>query len=166
MDAIRPIRCDEDLRCTVRKIEALWDEATPGTHQADLLEVLSILVDVYEKKTSPMPQSDPIEAIKYRLENVEHNEKMLSELFGSTARAVKIMDGQKKLTLGDIRRVKELLGIPLEVLVQESKVQVPQKCAKPTVRSLVNTVRHPETSSLHQRRRAGSSAGHLCAARG
>jgi HTH-type transcriptional regulator/antitoxin HigA len=116
--AITPIRNEKDYRKALARMEDIFD-AKRGTREGDELEVLSILVDTYENKHFPTGMPDPIEAIKYRMEQMGMKQKDLSEAMGFKSRVSEVLNRKRKLTLDMIRRLNEVLRIPTEVLVQK-----------------------------------------------
>jgi HTH-type transcriptional regulator/antitoxin HigA len=90
----------------------------PNSSESDELEVLSILIKEYENKFFPVPKPNPLEAIKFRLEQMGMSETELSEILGYRSRKSEIFSGKRKLTLDMIRRLNQFLHIPAEVLIQ------------------------------------------------
>jgi HTH-type transcriptional regulator/antitoxin HigA len=94
-------------------------ELVPDSNESDELEVLSLLVKEYENEHYPVPQPHPIEAIKFRLDQMGMTEKDLSEILGYRSRKSEILSGRRKLSLSMIRKLHEKLKIPAEVLIQD-----------------------------------------------
>jgi HTH-type transcriptional regulator/antitoxin HigA len=117
---IKPIRSEADHRAALLEIERLWD-AQPGTPDADRFEVLATLVDAYEREHTPILPPDPIEAIKFRLEQSGLTRKALETIIGTRARVSEIFSGRRALTLAMIRALNSELKIPLEALIRERK---------------------------------------------
>ena len=113
---VRPIRNDEDHELAMGRIEALWG-AEPGTPEADQLEVLVTLVEAYEAEHHAIGPPDPIEAILFRMEQAGLTRKDLEPYIGSRARVSEILNRRRPLTLAMIRRLRDGLGIPADVLV-------------------------------------------------
>jgi HTH-type transcriptional regulator/antitoxin HigA len=97
----------------------------PDTPEGDRLEVLVTLVEAYEAKHYPMGLPDPIEAIKIRMEDLELTRKELEPLIGSRGRVSEILNRKRLLTIPMIRKLHEVLHIPLEVLTQPYDMQEP-----------------------------------------
>jgi len=116
---IKPIHTEADYKTALREIERLWD-AQPETSDGDKFEVLATLVDAYERKHTPILPPDPVEAIKFRLEQQGQTRKVLEPLLGTRARVSEILNRQRGLTLAMIRALNRELQIPLEVLVAET----------------------------------------------
>lgn len=118
---IRPIHTKADYKATLREVSSLVDaDPSPGTHDGDRLDVLTTLVQAYEAKHFPISPPDPIEAIKFRMEQGGLSVKDLEEIIGKTNRIYEILNRRRPLTLGMIRRLHANLGIPAEVLIAES----------------------------------------------
>ncbi len=115
---ITPIRNENDYQKALDRLEVIFD-AKKGTELGDELEILSILIDQYENEHFPIGMPDPIEAIKFRMEQMGMKQKDLVELVGFKSRVSEIMNKKRKLTLDMIRKLNTKLHIPTEVLVQE-----------------------------------------------
>lgn len=122
---IKPIRTAEDHQEALAEIRRLWDIAAPGTAEGDTFEVLATLVDAYEREHFPIPPPDPIEAIRFRMEQSGLEPKDLNAILQdrSRARASEILGRRRRLNLKMIRRLHAKLAIPLEVLVREYKLK-------------------------------------------
>ena len=117
---IKPIHSAADHTAALSKIESLWD-AKPGTRDGDTLEVLATLVEAYERQHTPIFPPDPVEAIKFRLEQQGKSRRDLEPILGTRARVSEILGGRRSLSLAMIRGLHRALHIPLEVLVTERK---------------------------------------------
>lgn len=115
---ITPIRNENDYQKALDRLEVIFD-AKKGTELGDELEILSILIDQYENENFPIGMPDPIEAIKFRMEQMGLKQKDLVELVGFKSRVSEIMNKKRKLTLDMIRKLNTKLHIPTEVLVQD-----------------------------------------------
>jgi HTH-type transcriptional regulator/antitoxin HigA len=101
-------------------VERLIDaEPKAGEPQADELELLSLLIEDYEETVFPIPDPTPIEAIRFRMDQMGLKQKDLVPYLGSRARASEVLSGKRPLTLRMIRALHEGLGIPAEVLIRE-----------------------------------------------
>ena len=120
---IKPIRTKKDHQWVLREIEALWDKAKPGTADGDRFEVLSALVDAYEREHFEIPAPDPIEAIRFRMEQEGLTNQDLLPIFKTRARVSEVMGRRRRLNLPMIRRLHERLEIPIECLVQDYKLK-------------------------------------------
>lgn len=116
---IRPIRTDEDYKATLREVSAFFDnEPAPGTPEGDRFEVLLTLVEAYETKHFPIDLPDPVEAIKFRMEQSGLTPKDLMPAIGRLNRVYEVLNRKRPLTLGMIWKLHELLGIPAESLIR------------------------------------------------
>lgn len=117
---IRPIHTDADYKATLKEISALM-EADPelGTPDGDRLDVLTTLVQAFEAKHFPITAPDPVEAIKFRMEQSGLSVKDLEPLIGKPNRVYEVLNRRRPLTLAMIRRLHQGLGIPAEVLIAE-----------------------------------------------
>lgn len=113
---IRLIATDDDYKEALAEVERLWG-AAPGTPDEGKLELLAMLVHNYERSLEPMPPLDPVEAIKFRMEQQGLSRKALLPVFGTTARISEVLSGKRALTLDMIRKLHALFGIPLESLI-------------------------------------------------
>ncbi len=113
---IKPLKTKKDYEAALKRLEALWG-AKDNTPKGDEFEVLFTLVEVYEDKHYPIPSPHPIEAIKFRLEQGEVDEKELTRILGGRSRKSEILSGRRKLSLNMIRALHEKLNIPAESLI-------------------------------------------------
>ena len=113
---IRPIRNASDHESALKRIQALVS-AKPGTDEGDELDVLTTLVDAYEAEHFPIDSPDPIEAIKFRMEQMGLDRKDLEPFIGSRARVSEVLNKRRGLSLKMIRTLHEELNIPLEALI-------------------------------------------------
>ncbi|MDN3559242.1 helix-turn-helix domain-containing protein [Vreelandella neptunia] len=116
---IQPIHNDADLDRAFARLEELW-AAEPGTPEADEIEVLSILIEKYEDKHFPIGQSDPIEAIKFRMEQQGLTPRDLEAYIGSSGRVSEVLNRKRKLSLRMIKSLHEGLRIPYESLMSQT----------------------------------------------
>ena len=116
---IRPIRTDDDYRAALREVSALFDcQPEPDTPEGDRFDVLLTLVEAYEAKHFPVDLPDPIEAIKFRMEQSGLTPKDLEPMIGRLNRVYEILNRTRPLTLPMIWRLHESLGIPAESLIR------------------------------------------------
>ena len=113
---ITPIKTARDYDRALRRIEQLMD-ATPGTKNGDGLDVLTTLVEAYEAKHQAICPPDPIEAIKFRMDQLGMTRKDLEAMLGGRGRVSEILTKKRGLSLEMIRRLHRELQIPLESLV-------------------------------------------------
>jgi HTH-type transcriptional regulator/antitoxin HigA len=114
---VKPIRTKADHRAALKEIEALMS-ARPGTPEGDRLDVLATLVEAWERKRYPMELPDPVEAIRFRMEQSGLVAKDLVPMIGKLNRVYEILNRKRPLTLQMIRRLHEDLGIPAESLIK------------------------------------------------
>ena len=118
---IKPIRTKADYERALREIERMWG-AKEGTPQGNQLDVLATLVEAYERKHFPIDPPDPIEAIRFRLEQQGLDPRALIGVIGGRGRVHEVMHGQRALSLTMIRRLHERFGIPAEVLIRPARM--------------------------------------------
>lgn len=112
------IKTEKEYQKAISRLELIFD-ATRNSKEGDELELLSLLIDNYEQEQVPIDYPDPIEAIKFRMEQLGYKQKDLAEVLGLKSRVSEILNKKRKLTLDMIRKLNEELGIPTEVLVRE-----------------------------------------------
>ncbi|MDB4926862.1 helix-turn-helix domain-containing protein [Mucilaginibacter sp.] len=115
---IRPIKTDSDYQEALNRLEIIFD-AQPGSDQGDELEILGVLIDNYENTLDTIDFPDPIEAIKFRMEQLNYNQKDLAKVIGLKSRVSEILNKKRKLTIDMIRKLHERLSIPTDILIQE-----------------------------------------------
>ena len=113
---IKPIRNDDDLRATFKQLERVF-QAKPGTAAADEMEVLVTLIESYEQKHFPMGAADPIDAIKFRMEQQGLSPKDLEPYIGTSGRVSEVLNRKRRLSLAMVQRLHEGLRIPYESLL-------------------------------------------------
>jgi HTH-type transcriptional regulator/antitoxin HigA len=113
---IKPIRNDEDLALTFRRLEAIF-QADEGTPEADEMEVLVALVEGYENKYYPINTADPIDAIKFRMEQQGLTPRDLEAYIGSSGRVSEVLNRKRSLSLRMVKRLHDGLRIPYESLL-------------------------------------------------
>jgi HTH-type transcriptional regulator/antitoxin HigA len=118
---IKPIRTKADYERALREIERMWG-AKEGTPQGNQLDVLATLVEAYERKHFPIDPPDPIEAIRFRLEQQGLDPRALIGVIGGRGRVHEVMHGQRALSPTMIRRLHERFGIPAEVLIRPARM--------------------------------------------
>ena len=118
---IKPIKNKQDYQSTLTLIDALMN-AKPNTKEMDKLEVLTTLVEAYEAQHYKIDAPDPIEAIKFRMEQESLKQKDLIEIIGSKSRVSEILNRKRKLTIEMIRNLHKQLQIPVESLFSDYKI--------------------------------------------
>jgi HTH-type transcriptional regulator / antitoxin HigA len=120
---IRPIRTEEDYKAALREVSAYFDnEPTPGSPEGDRFEVLLTLLEAYEARHYPIELPDPVEAIKFRMEQAGLTPKDLVPFIGRLNRVYEILNRKRPLTLNMIWKLNQNLGIPAECLIQPPKL--------------------------------------------
>ncbi|WP_299312660.1 helix-turn-helix domain-containing protein [uncultured Halomonas sp.] len=116
---IRPIRTEADYKAVLREVSAYFDnEPEPGTEDGDRFEILLTLVEAYEAKQFPVDLPDPIEAIRFRMDQEGLTAKDLEPAIGKRNRVYEILNGKRNLTLAMVWRLHEMFGIPAESLIK------------------------------------------------
>ena len=118
---IRPIRNINDYNEALERLELIFD-AKQGTPEGDELEILTILIDKYEKDNFPIDLPDPIEAVKFRMEQLNMKQKDLAATIGFKSRVSEVLNKKRKLTLDMIRKLHEQLNIPTNILIKEYNI--------------------------------------------
>jgi len=113
---IKPIKNDEDLRLALKRLELIF-QAQEGTPEADEMEVLVTLVEAYENKHYPISAADPVEAIKFRMEQQGLTQKYLEPFIGSSGRVSEVLNHKRRLSLQMVKRLHDGLHIPYESLL-------------------------------------------------
>lgn len=114
---IKPIKTKNDYEEAMLRLENIFD-AKRGTAKGDELEILSLLIEKYEDEHFPIDLPDPVEAIKFRMEQLGLTQTDLANIVGQKSRASEILNRRRKLSLDMIRQLHETWRIPTEVLVQ------------------------------------------------
>jgi len=116
--SVRPIRNDRDHASALKEVERLWDDNSPAA--AATVEVLSVLIDAYEREHHAIEPPDPIAAIQFRMDQLGMSRSALGAVLGSRSRATEVLSRTRPLTLQMIRKLNAALGIPAEVLIKEA----------------------------------------------
>lgn len=117
---IKPIKSEADYRATLREIESLMGSKA-DTPEGDRLDVLVTLVEAYEARHYPMDYPDPVEAIKFRMEQQGLTVDDLVPAIGRSNRVYEVLNGKRSLSVGMIRRLHRQFDIPADVLIRESE---------------------------------------------
>lgn len=112
------IKTDEDYQKALKRLEEIF-EAPNETPEGDEAEVLSILIEKYEDEHFPIDPPDPIEAIKFRMEQLDMTNRDLAKIIGYKSRVSEIFNRKRKLTLPMIRKLHDELKIPYEALLSD-----------------------------------------------
>ena len=119
---IKPLQTEQDYQAALADIEQLW-QAEAGSADTDKLEVLSLLVEVYEKAHYPIAAPDPIEFLQYIMQARGLTRKDLEPYIGARGRVSDIINRVRPLSLDMIRRLAEGLDLPANVLIQDYPLQ-------------------------------------------
>jgi HTH-type transcriptional regulator / antitoxin HigA len=117
---LKPIRSEKDYERSLADLERLWG-AKSGTAEGDRLDVLATLIDAYEARHYPMDPPDPIEAIKFRMDQQELTRKDLEPIIGTRTRVAEALNRKRGLSISMIRRLHDHLGISAEILIRPSR---------------------------------------------
>lgn len=112
------IKTKKEYQVALNRLEQIFD-AQPGSEEGDELEILSLLIEKYENEHYPIEFPDPIEAIKFRMEQLGYNQSDLASVIGLKSRVSEILNKKRKLSLEMIRSLHNRLNIPTNVLVQQ-----------------------------------------------
>ena len=116
---IKPIRSDDDLRDAFKRLERVF-QAADGTPEADEMEILVTLIEAYEQKHYPIGSADPVEAIKFRMEQQGLSPKDLEPYIGSSGRVSEVLNRKRRLSLQMVKRLHDGLHIPYESLLSSA----------------------------------------------
>jgi HTH-type transcriptional regulator/antitoxin HigA len=120
MSDLKPIRTEADYEAVFAEVERLWGAAS-GTPDGDRLDVLATLIDAYESEHHPMDPPDPIDAIRFRMEQQGLSRKDLESMIGSRTRVAEVLNRRRGLSINMIRRLHERLGISADVLIRQPR---------------------------------------------
>lgn len=144
---IKPIRTNADYKRALKQLEQVWD-AKPDSENEDVLDVLATLIDAYEEKHFPIDTPDPIEAIRFRMEQQGLDRKDLEPLIGHRGRVAEVLEHKRPLSITMIRNIHDTLQIPAEVLIRPS--------AQARKRVAAKSSRRVRTSKLRPERGRGA----------
>lgn len=114
---IKPIKTEVDYEQALERLETIFD-SKKGSTTGDELEILAILIENYENEHFPIGFPDPVEAIKFRMEQMGYSQNDLAKVVGLKSRASEILNKKRKLSLEMIRQLHQSFNIPTEVLIQ------------------------------------------------
>lgn len=120
---IRPIRNEQDYKAALKEVSLLFENPPePNTPEGEQFEVMLTLIESYESKHFPVEFPDPVEAIKFRMEQSGLTVRDLTAAIGHPNRVYEVLNRKRNLTLPMIRRLHSLFGIPAECLIKSTKV--------------------------------------------
>ena len=125
---LKPIKTEADHVAALRAIERLWG-ASEGTPEGDHLDILTTLVEAYEETNFPIDMPDPIEAIKFRLEQQGEDKKALIGVIGNRTRVYEVLRRDRALSLSMIRRLNQRFQIPAEILIKPVRLRTKKRAA-------------------------------------
>jgi len=117
---IKPIKNERDYEEALRRVESLW-KSPEGSAESDELDVLATLIEAYERDRYPIDLPDPVEAIKFRLEQEGKDSRALIGVIGQRTRVYEVLQGKHSLSLNMIRELHDKFGIPANVLIQPAR---------------------------------------------
>ena len=123
---IRPIRSDADYELAMARIESLMDLEDPTRDQEDDIELLSLVIEAHERKTVSIDPSDPIEAIRFRMDQAELTAADVAHCFGGRSRVYEVLNGRRALNVNMMRALHEHLGIPADILLGRPGARLPE----------------------------------------
>jgi HTH-type transcriptional regulator/antitoxin HigA len=126
---VKPIHTAADHRVALKEVERLWGSKS-GTPDGDRLDVIATLIDAYEAQHEPIDKPDPIEAIRFRMEQQGLTRKDLEPMLGTRMRVSEVLNGKRALSIAMIRRLHAGLGIAAEVLIRAPRPRTPTASAR------------------------------------
>lgn len=130
MHYVKLIKNDQDHAAAIARVSKLMDkDLVPSSKEADELEVLALLIERYEQEKFSIDTPDPIEAIKFRMEQLQLIKKDLIPFIGSASKVTEVLNGTRQLSLNMIRKLSEGLNISVDVLIRASKPKITAKKA-------------------------------------
>lgn len=114
---IKRIKIEDDYKKALDRLEEIFD-AKPDTAEGDELEVLGILIDQFEQEYFPVDFPDPIEAIKFKMEQMGYTQNDLANIIGQKGRTSEVLNRKRKLSLNMIRNLHKKMNIPTEILIR------------------------------------------------
>jgi HTH-type transcriptional regulator/antitoxin HigA len=123
--AVKPVRTEAEHDAALVEIQNLWGSA-PGTAKGDKLDVLIALVESYERRQPQMKAADPIELIRFQMQERGLQNSDLAHVIGPANRVSEVLNRRRPLTLDMIRRLQEKLGLPASALVQPYRLSKPR----------------------------------------
>ena len=116
--SLKIIKTEAEYEAALERLEVIFD-AKRDTPEGDELDLLTLVIDKFEKEHFPIDLPDPVEAIKYRMEQMGYKQKDLADIIGLKSRVSEILSKKRKLTLEMVRKVHRVLNIPTDMLIKE-----------------------------------------------
>ena len=126
---IRPIRSDADYQLAMDRIESLMDLENPTRDEEDEIELLSLVIEAHERKTVAIDPPDPIEAIRFRMDQAGLKAADVAHCFGGRTRVYEVLSGRRALNVNMMRALHEHLGIPADILLGRPGARLPEPSA-------------------------------------
>jgi len=124
MSILKVIKSEAEHKLAVERLMALMElNPVAGSNQENELEVLSVLIEQFEREQFPVDKPEPIEVVKFRMEQQGLQQKDMLKYFGSASKVSEVLNGKRPLSLSMIRKLNQGLGIPAEVLIQKTGVE-------------------------------------------
>ena len=123
---VRPIRSDGDYQLAMDRIESLMDLEHPTRDCQDEIEILSLVIEAYERETVPIEPPDPIEAIRFRMDQAGLTASEVAHCFGGRSRVYEVLNGRRELNVSMMRALNEHLGIPADILLGRPDARFPE----------------------------------------
>ena len=117
---VKPIRSARDHEAAMGEVARLWG-AKAGTPEGDRLDVLATLIDAWEAEHCPLDPPDPIDAIRFRMEQQGLTRRDLEDIMGTRGRVAEVLNGKRDLSIAMIRRLNQKLGISAEILIRPGR---------------------------------------------
>ena len=114
---MKPIKDKQTYQKSLKRIEEIWG-AEPDTPEGDELDILLILIEAYEEKHYPIPPSDPVDAILFRMEQMDLDRRDLEQFLGPKSRVSDVLNRKRPLSLPQIKKLHKGMGIPYESLIK------------------------------------------------
>lgn len=115
---IKALKTERDYKQSLKRIDEIFD-AKHNSPKGDELDILVTLVEKYEETHYPIPDPDPIEAIRFMMEQMNIDDKGLGKILNSRSRASELLNRKRKLNITQIRKIKEFLKIPADILIKD-----------------------------------------------
>ena len=132
------IKAEGDYQRALARIDELMD-AEPNTPEGDELELLVILVELYEEKKYPIDVPDSVEAIKFRMEQLNLNHQALVPFIGSKSKVSDVLSKKRPISLSMMRALHKGLGIPAEILLQGQGQDLPEEISDDVIHSTLDS---------------------------
>ena len=130
MGIVRPVRTEADYKPALERLDALMVRQDRSPDQQDELEMLALTIEAYERRTTPIPPPDPIDAIRFRMDQTKLTAADVAPYFGGRNRVYEVLNGRRDLTLGMVRALNAHLGIPADILLGRPGASLPQASAR------------------------------------